>query len=232
MRTLLIAATPAEIQPTLDRLLATATSSRESILTLPDGSEVEVLLTGVGLLATAFALGDHFANPGRRPQLAIQAGIGGAVDRQLALGQVVRIVTERVTDLGAETAEEELIPHHRLGLGLPPGFTPDGIIELPPAPPAGLTELPACHGGSVNRVHGSAASVARLRTGFPEVQVESMEGAAFAYACGRAGVDGLQLRAISNYVEPRDRAGWRIGEAVAALNRVLADYFFDSRNSR
>ena len=49
-------------------------------------------------------------------------------------------------------------------------------------------------------------------------QVESMEGAAFAYACALSGVSYAQVRAVSNVVERRNRAAWRMDLAVQRLN--------------
>ncbi|PPS69089.1 Futalosine hydrolase [Streptomyces sp. MH60] len=44
-----------------------------------------------------------------------------------------------------------------------------------------------------------------------------MEGFGVAEAAAAHGVPVLELRAVSNPVGPRDRAAWRIGEALAAL---------------
>ena len=49
-------------------------------------------------------------------------------------------------------------------------------------------------------------------------KIESMEGAAFFYACRKAGVPFIQIRAVSNYVEKRNRDAWQIGLAVKNLN--------------
>ena len=46
-----------------------------------------------------------------------------------------------------------------------------------------------------------------------------MEGAGVAAAAARHGVPFAEVRAISNLVGPRDRAAWRIPEALAALAR-------------
>ena len=48
--------------------------------------------------------------------------------------------------------------------------------------------------------------------------VESMEGAAFFYACHQLKVPCVQIRAVSNYVEKRNRDNWEIGLAVKNLN--------------
>ncbi|HEY0274233.1 MAG TPA: hypothetical protein VGC22_13660, partial [Chitinophaga sp.] len=69
-------------------------------------------------------------------------------------------------------------------------------------------------------VSGSASTITRLETRY-QPQVESMEGAAFHYACLVEKVPFLQLRSISNYVEVRDKSKWKIGLAVKHLNDAL-----------
>lgn len=220
MRILLIAATLPEIEPTVTWLRARAERGEGNVLHFGE-DEVEVMFTGVGLAATAFALGGRLA-AGPLPDLCLQAGVGGAIRaeaEQLELGQVVRVVRERFADLGAETAGGDWLTLNDLGLapGLP--FAPDGSLRVLPG--YDPLPLPEVEGVSVNRVTGSAESIRRLRANFPDARVESMEGAAFFYACLAHGLEPIQLRAISNFVEPRDRANWRLGEAIGRLNEVL-----------
>jgi futalosine hydrolase len=49
-----------------------------------------------------------------------------------------------------------------------------------------------------------------------------MEGFGVATAAALAGVPFAELRAISNTVGPRDRAAWRIPQALAALTSATA----------
>lgn len=217
MNILLTSATLFEIEPTINWLRARAETEAGNVLNFNSVS-VEVLFTGVGLTAVGYALGNRFGG-GELPTLAIQAGVGGAIDRSIPLTEVVRISSERFGDLGAEDKDGR---HLSLGeIGLPPGppFNQNGVIIAP----AGVASLPfrEVAGISVNQVTGSAGSIARLVKRFPEAQVESMEGTAFFYACLRNGVEPLQLRAISNYVEPRNRDNWKMKEAIAALNGQL-----------
>lgn len=217
MKILLLSATVFEIEPTINWLRARAISEAGNVLHFTAVS-IEVLFTGVGITATAFTLGQRFA-AAALPDLAIQAGIGGALDRSLKLGQVVRIQSERFGDLGAEAPDGR---HLSLGeIGLHPGLPFNQAEELVPADGVAALPFPAVAGLTVNQVSGSAPGIERLRERFPEAQVESMEGAAFFYACGLAGVDPLQLRAVSNYVEPRNRDAWKMPEAIAALNTSL-----------
>jgi futalosine hydrolase len=207
---LLVSATPYEIAPTLAYLDEH-----------PAPQRVEALITGVGVVATAWALGRRLAlDP--RPQLVVQAGVAGAIDRSLALGDVVHVVSERFADLGVEEADGRFTDLFELGLieRNEPPFR-DGALLNPQAREAGF--LPRVQGLTASTVHGYAPSIEAVRARLPGAQVETMEGAAFFYACLQAGVPFVELRAISNYVEPRDRAGWALGLAIDRLNKAVLD---------
>jgi futalosine hydrolase len=47
-----------------------------------------------------------------------------------------------------------------------------------------------------------------------------MEGAAFMYACAINGLPFAQVRAVSNFVERRNRQAWKIAEATRSLADV------------
>lgn len=216
MRILLCSATTFEIAPTVTWLRERADKTEANVLTFGQ-VKVEVIFTGVGLTATAFALGHRFGKD-EVPQLAIQAGVGGAINRELALGSVVRISSEVFADLGAEDQDGTFM--NLAAIGLPPGppFNEAGVLIPESAAHLPFTSVPAI---SVNRVSGSAATIAARKQLYPDAQVESMEGAAFFYACMQSGVEPLQLRAISNYVAPRNRDAWKMGEAIGKLNEEL-----------
>lgn len=54
-----------------------------------------------------------------------------------------------------------------------------------------------------------------------EADVENMEGAAFAQTCLWLGLPGAELRAVSNLAGVRDKAQWRVRQAVEALEAAL-----------
>ncbi len=217
MRILLLAATPPELDPTVAWLRKQAVRQEQNVLAF-ERVEIEVVFGGLGLVSTAFLLGRRLpAQPA--VQLAIQTGIAGAFDRALALGEVVNVVSEQLGDWGAEDRDGNLLPP--AAMGFPPGFPFDGGGILRPAGPSAILPYPTVAGLTVHRATGSQTTIIRLRESFPDAQVESMEGAAFFYACIAAGVDALQLRAISNYVTPRDRSAWKIKAAITAVNTAL-----------
>jgi len=214
MKILLVAATTAEIAPTVHWLAGQPVSAQERI---------EVLLTGVGLMATTFALTRALSDS--HYDIVIGAGIAGAFDTSLMLGECVVVQSEQLGDLGAEDHEEFL---DVFDLGLQHGdnapFVDDQLPNMFTGRPFDIGHLRTVTGITVNTVSGSATTIAARTTRYG-AQVESMEGAALHYVCLQMDQPFLQLRAISNYVTPRDRAAWKIGEAVTALNAQLINWF-------
>nr|MBP8894284.1 futalosine hydrolase [Saprospiraceae bacterium] len=80
--------------------------------------------------------------------------------------------------------------------------------------------LPNRSAVTVNSVSGSGSGIMRLKAAY-SADVESMEGAAFAFVCSKFDQRYLQLRAISNYIEPRNRSNWKVELALDNLNKVL-----------
>ncbi|MXV49542.1 futalosine hydrolase [Pedobacter sp. HMF7647] len=201
MTILIVAATIEEITPLLSefKLQAGTNNCR--------GNKIGVLITGVGMTATAFALGTEFA--GASYDLAINLGIAGSFDQSVELGKVVRVAEDCFAELGAEN-DATFISIDKLGFGqsVYREKLPANIQDFAPVPVKSIT---------VNKVHGNDQSIEQTLTRL-HPQIESMEGAAFFYACDKAGIDCLQVRAISNYVEKRNRDNWKIGLAVKNLN--------------
>jgi len=180
--------------------------------------QCEILITGVGMVATAvtvsraLALADY--------DLALNLGVCGAFDRRLSLGDVVHVTSDCLPELGVEDGAA-FVSAHEIGLvdpSLPPWASGRLVNPAPPPSPT-LAALPHVAGITVNTVHGDDASISAVMTRVAP-QVESMEGAAFMYACLTAGVPFAQIRAVSNYVERRNRAAWKLAEAIDALGRT------------
>ncbi len=182
--------------------------------------QIQLLLSGVGLPISAFSLGHTLAKSSF--DFAIQAGVGGAYDPEIALGDVVEVISECFADLGAEEQDGTFLTVHELELIGQDEF-PFRQGRLWNMPEVERAFLPKVHGLSVNRVHGSGTSIEATRKRYPFAQVESMEGAAFFYACLVHQLHFLQIRAISNYVEPRRRANWEMDLAIRHLNDTLID---------
>jgi len=209
MHILLVTATPFEIAPTFAWLENNFQQKSEGVFEKKN-LRVQTLVTGVGMTATAFQLGHFFAQ--KKPDWAINAGIAGAFDSSLQLGDVVQVISEHFGDLGVEEADGSFTDVTELGLSATSTLSN-------PQPP--IPNLPNCKGLTVNKVHGTASSIQKIQAKYPKAQVESMEGAAFFYACLAAGVPFAEIRSISNHVEPRNRDAWDLPGAIRNLNEVL-----------
>lgn len=217
MDILLVSATSYEMAALVQRIEAQNPRDEAGFYHLPP-VRVRPLVTGVGMVNTAYQLGQMYAT--YRPHLALNIGIAGALDTQLHPGDVVGVRTERFADLGVEEADGGFTDLFGLHLQEPDQWPyASGLLHCPQVETASF--LPMVHGLTVNRVHGTAGSIAALRKRYPDAQVESMEGAAFFFACLMAQVTFLQIRSISNYVEPRNRANWDIPLALERLHDTI-----------
>jgi len=171
-----------------------------------DKLDITFLVTGVGMVATAFALGRHLAI--NQYDLAINLGIAGSFDRSIPLGEVVEITEDSFAELGAED-DEDFITIEQLGFG-------ESAFRSTYSLPEKLN-IKKATAITVNTVHGNEVSIKKLVNRI-EAGLESMEGAAFFYACKQVNVPCVQIRAVSNYVEKRNRDNWQIGLAIKNLN--------------
>jgi len=210
MRVLVVAATELEVL-SLKSQVETQKSKKDSRLKIHD---FELLITGVGMVATAFALGKHLAN--HQYDLVINLGIAGSFDRSIELGEVVEIIEDSFSELGAED-DKNFITIDQMGFG-ESNFKPSARLY-----DFGLTHIRQVTAITVNTVHGNESSIKTL-TSRIQPQLESMEGAAFFYGCKQVGVPCLQIRAVSNYAEKRNRDAWQIGLAIKNLNSFAAEF--------
>ena len=213
MRLLLVSATVFEIAPLLKEINAIVNDKIFSSHTHKQHS-IDVLLTGVGIAHTSFYLGKYITT---NYDLVINAGICGSFTNKISIGDVVRIDEDCFADLGAEDNENFLSLEE---LNLPGTYyvtnenTFDNTL---------FNTLQSAKGATVNTTHGNTHSITNFLQ-YSKAEVESMEGAAFLFACNVTKVSCIQIRAISNYVEKRDRSKWNIPLAIENLNRVLIGF--------
>jgi futalosine hydrolase len=215
VRILVVAATVAEIGPFVAGLRHVAERGFQAHRYAADGHDVDVLVSGVGMVATAARTAQALAR--ERYDLALNLGVCGAFEREIGLGTVVHVVSDRMPELGAEDGdafltiqqlkllEDDVAPFRR------------GRLEnhSPPSNPV-LGALRCVDGITVNTVHGDERSIACVTQRLAP-HVESMEGAGFMYACLINEISFAQVRAVSNLVERRNRSAWKLGEAISNL---------------
>lgn len=189
----------------------------------PDIIECErydMAVCGVGMLDFAVNLSGLLA--GRKYACVLQVGICGAYPgRGLAVGDVVRVRSEVVGDMGVQEADGSFTHWSKMVEGAA-RYAENGCGENAGILPESLRGLRSVSGLTVNCCTGSA-SLSLDRSARFDVDVESMEGAALIAVCRRFGIPGFEFRAVSNVAADRDPASWKVGEALAALKREVLD---------
>ncbi|MBL4658330.1 MAG: futalosine hydrolase [Flavobacteriales bacterium] len=178
---------------------------------------VHVLVTGVGMVATTYHLTTIFSSD-TSYDLILNIGIAGSFTNDLDLGTVTQVTTDQIADFGAEDGknfisaadlgfidEEDAVLHNVSDFG---NEVIDSLVQV--------------DGMTVNSVHGDEDSIAKVKAS-SNVQVETMEGAAFFYVCKKEMQACAQIRSISNYVEKRDKGKWELELAFKNLATVTLD---------
>lgn len=209
MNLLIVAATELEITPSIPLLLE---------------HQVDYLITGVGMVATAFELGAQLSK--KSYDLLINVGIAGSFSISHQIGDVFKIKTDQIFQFGAEN-KDEFISIEDLGFGHA------RFHELLPTQtlPASFYEMPYSNAITVNTVHGNTQSIHKIMETMNDDLLESMEGAAFFYASNIRKIPAIQVRAVSNYVEERNVSLWNIPMAIINLNNWLQSFILATQTN-
>jgi futalosine hydrolase len=223
MRILLVSATLFEIRPFLSKLTQRVEENDRIHHYKLQNTSIDVLISGLGMVQTAYYLGKQLA--GNKYDLAINAGIGGSYSKDLVIGELVQVTEECITELGAEDGEN-FLSVFELGLMDPdtPPFCHGLLINHYPINSPAIALLKRVRGATANTVHGNPENIKKVQDHF-HAEEESMEGAACFYAFLTEQVPFAEIRAISNFVEVRDKAHWNLELAVKNLNMALEDIF-------
>ncbi|MEU8589050.1 futalosine hydrolase [Streptomyces sp. NPDC048664] len=180
----------------------------------------DLLAAGVGpgraAAATASAL-TAAALRGAPYGLVVCAGIAGGFAPHAPVGSLVVADEIIAADLGAETPDG-FLPVADLGFGTSAHRPPASLVR-------DLADATGARTGAVLTVStatGGAARATELRARHPQALAEAMEGFGVAEAAAAHGTPAVEVRAVSNPVGPRDRAAWRIGDALTALTEGFA----------
>ncbi|MCB0402592.1 MAG: futalosine hydrolase [Flavobacteriales bacterium] len=215
MNILLVSATSLEIEPLLLQFNLVNVINQKLKSYEYRGHQIDVLIPGVGMTCTAYWLGKTLNS--NLYDAAINLGLAGSFDDNLSIGQVVNITSDQISELGTEDGES-FLSLIDMDLIMDEDFTlNNGEMEntICIANPT-IDSLPRVKGITVNTVHGDQESIDKVK-GLFHPQTESMEGAAFFYACLLEGISCAQIRSISNKVEQRNKDNWNIPLAVRNL---------------
>lgn len=207
MRLLLVSATDFEIMETVQWLNGTGHS--HNIV------KTDLLNSGIGQLKSTYAIQKQIHT--KRPDLVIQAGIGGAPSKN-DIAKVYAIGSERTADLGL-MEKSGFTNIFEMGLSNPDEFPfKNGKLMNPYSYLLEWSGLPLMDGVTVNEIKSFDF------IGFQQYSgpvVESMEGAALHYVCLMENIPFLQIRSVSNTIGERDKTQWKIKEALKRLNETL-----------
>ena len=185
-----------------------------------NGHELEFVITGIGGTMTAYTLTKNIRQ--RRPDYIIQAGVAGSFTPAYPLGSPLLVKEEVFADLGA-TDNGRLADIFDLNLadGHQHPFI-DNLLVNPWTEEWKTLHLPMVRSASVNAISSTPQQVEAIRQKY-DPALESMEGAALHFVCLMENVPFLQLRTISNEVGDRNKANWKMKEAIAKLNSELSN---------
>jgi futalosine hydrolase len=220
MHILIVAATMREIEPIIEQFRIQNVQNN-----LLSGKinryKVDCLGTGMGMVATTYHLTKALDK--KNYQLIINAGICGSFRDDLTKGAVVEVLSEQFADFGIDDngtfrpvfedkfIERDDFPFH------------DGLL-VNPVKHHFTSHLVNCAAITVNTITGSAERIALMKQKF-KPDIESMEGAAVFYVALSHQLPFVEIRSVSNMVEPRNSKNWNISLAIDKLNSTLIGIF-------
>jgi futalosine hydrolase len=207
---LIVAATKYEIGPFLNRFKIEPSFDVGFFVSGVNPS-LAVLITGVGMVNTAYYMGRYFLSAFN---YTINAGICGAFNKNIRIGEVVNVTEDIISEMGAQDGND-FIKYGDMNLGGTNVYSSRSFEDI-----EDFEKLKKVKGITVNSVHGNDESITKAVKLFG-AGVESMEGAAFLRGCEHLPGNCFQIRSVSNYVEKRDKSKWDIPLAVNNLNELL-----------
>jgi len=169
-------------------------------------SDFEILITGIGMLNTSISLTQRLSSG--KYDLLINIGVAGSFNPELNIGDVVEVVEEKISELGFEDGESFSEFNE---------FNLKNVFEN-----KSKTDLLSVRSITVNRVHGNKRSITEIINRL-NPDIENMEGAAFFQVCNTFNVPCIQIRAISNKVEHRNKDNWNLPLAIKNLNNKVEE---------
>lgn len=168
--------------------------------------KIKILTTGIGMVNTTYFLTQELIK--ERYNLVINMGVAGSFKEDIKIGEVVEVISDCFSEIGSEDGKKFLNTTD-IELDIEVTF----IAEK-------KTELRKVNAITVNTVHGNQSSIEHIKRRL-DPDIESMEGAAVMMVCKKFNIPCLQIRAISNLIEKRNKEKWNLPLAVKNLNKEV-----------
>jgi len=215
MNILIASATLTEIEPLLDKVEIQQNYNNAILEARHSNMTITFFISGVGMSAMSYCMGKALNDS---YDLAFNIGIAGSFSKKHELGQVLNVTHDIFSELGAEDGDKFLTLKN-LNLPGTSDINNNSVIKN-----FVIEQLPKVNGITVNTAHGNEQSIKKtIQRLNPDV--ESMEGAAFMYACKRESLPFVQIRSISNYVDRRNKENWNIPLALENLSSTMIKVF-------
>ncbi|OFX74446.1 MAG: futalosine hydrolase [Bacteroidetes bacterium GWE2_29_8] len=174
---------------------------------------IDILITGIGIVNTTYKLTKYADNY----NLILNAGIAGAFNKNIKLGEPVFVKNEILADFGVidensfKTAKELM-------------FDENQYIENDSENISQSFEiLKKCTGITVNSV-SAKKEIINNWTKIYNPDIETMEGYAVAYIAKNEKIKSIQIRAISNYIGERNKEKWEVDLAIQNYSDIIINY--------
>ncbi len=218
MRILIVSASVIEIKKLLS-FTSAVKKFDDTFIAEYKSNKITFLITGIGLTTTAYKFTKAILN--NNFDLVINVGIAGSFNSNINIGDIVNVISEQFGDLGIDNNNEfvTLFDENLLKDEFP--YSDKKLININKTD--FFSNLPKVSGISVNTISGSKKIIEK-RISIFNADIETMEGAAIFYIALQEKINFLEIRAISNYVEPRNKENWDIKLAILNLNNKIIDF--------
>ena len=210
MRILIISATATENRFIVDLDIEGGFPVRVNV---PFNHDIDVLISGIGAVPTAFAL-TRFV---QQYDLVINIGIAGSYRANIPIGAVVCVKEDAFGDYGIDDRGTfRSMSELRFSPNVLPSqdeilVNPWITFEFP------KFMIPLVKGITLSTTSGSNETIDKIIKRW-NADIETMESASVFYVCRLLGTRFICFRAISNMVEPRDKSKWEIEKAIDNLD--------------
>ncbi len=185
---------------------------------LKNNTDIQFMEAGIGVLATCFNLMKAIMLT--KPNLIIQIGIAGSLDKNIKLGSTFYVKQDTIADLGVwenkqwkSLADLHLISAKQLVYENESLTSKNKVFQN-----FSLNEkITLANGITVNQISTNKKFIAQNQKAI----IESMEGAALHFVCNNLQLPYLQIRSVSNYVGERNKVKWKIKEAIQNVNEEV-----------
>jgi futalosine hydrolase len=205
----------------LDFLLSQSIQKKGLAVIPTKSANFTLVVSGIGSALTAFSLSKVLQQ--KKFDSAYQLGIAGSFKDDLLVGSLVKITSDIFADLCLSDNGKPIHEADFSDFRTYP-FTNGRLI--PDLSIFKKVDLPETTAISVNSVT-IMDDKRKLWIQKYDPGIETMEGAAFYYACMKENVSCIQIRAVSNFVGQKNTKIWNIPLAVQNLSEYILEHLMN-----